>query len=155
MSLPEKHRLPSERHGRPPASSPVIQRRMEEQARRDTRPELAVRRAVWRLGLRYRVDVTPLPGMRRRADLVFPGAKVAVFVDGCFWHRCPEHKSIPKANRAWWLAKLDANVARDRDTDLRLSRAGWKVVRVWEHEDPEAAATRIAAVVRAGGSGTR
>lgn len=119
---------------------------MERQARRDTKPERAVRRAVWRLGLRYRVDVAPVAG-RRRADLVFSRAKVAVYVDGCFWHRCPLHATTPKANRDWWAAKLEANVARDRDSDVRLDGAGWAVVRVWEHEQPEAAATRIAEVV--------
>ena len=119
---------------------------MEHQLRRDTKPERALRRAVWRLGLRYRVDRAPIPG-RRRADLVFTGAKVAVFVDGCFWHRCPQHASIPKSNRDWWIAKLDANVARDRDTDARLADRGWKVVRVWEHEDVGSAARRIAETV--------
>jgi DNA mismatch endonuclease (patch repair protein) len=121
---------------------------MERQARRDTRPELAVRRAVWRLGLRYRVDVPPTAG-RRRADLVFSRSRVAVYVDGCFWHRCPIHATTPKANREWWVLKLDANVARDRDSDAHMTRAGWIVVRVWEHEDPVAAASRIADVVQA------
>jgi DNA mismatch endonuclease (patch repair protein) len=121
---------------------------MERQARRDTKPELALRRAVWRLGLRYRVDIAPIPG-RRRADLVFTRAKIAVYVDGCFWHSCPAHATIPKANREWWVAKLDANVRRDRDTDRRLTEAGWTVVRVWEHEVVDAAAQRIALAVRA------
>lgn len=116
---------------------------MERQARRDTKAELAVRREVWRLGLRYQVDVAPMPS-RRRADLVFTRAKVAVYVDGCFWHSCPAHATIPKANREWWVNKLAANVARDRDTDARLAEAGWIVLRVWEHEDPGAAAARIA-----------
>ena len=120
---------------------------MERQARRDTAAELAVRRAVWRLGLRYRIDTAPVRG-RRRADLVFPRAKVAVYVDGCFWHRCPIHGTTPKANRDWWVTKLDANTARDRDTDARLDEAGWAVVRVWEHEDADEAARRIEAVVR-------
>ena len=121
---------------------------MERQSRRDTKPELALRRAVWRLGLRYRVDIAPIPG-RRRADLVFTRAKVAVYVDGCFWHSCPTHATIPKANREWWVAKLDTNVRRDRDTDRRLAEAGWTVIRVWEHEVVDAAAERIALVVRA------
>jgi DNA mismatch endonuclease, patch repair protein len=128
---------------RPRASSDHIRQRMEQQRRRDTRPELALRRAVWRLGLRYRVDIPPIPG-RQRADLVFTRAKVAVYVDGCFWHMCPTHSSIPKANRAWWVSKLNANVARDRATDARLREAGWTVVRVWEHEDVELARVRIA-----------
>ena len=121
---------------------------MERQRRRDTKPELEFRRAVWRLGLRYRVDIAPIPGTRRRADLVFPRAKVAVYVDGCFWHRCPEHSTIPKANRDWWIAKLQANVVRDRDTDRRLGEQGWKVFRLWEHEDALVAAERISHIVR-------
>lgn len=120
---------------------------MENQARRDTKPELAVRSAVWRRGLRYRVDFAPLPKMRRRADMVFTRAKVAVYIDGCFWHSCPEHATTPKANRDWWIEKLAANVRRDRDTDERLEVAGWTVVRIWEHEGPERAADRIQAAV--------
>lgn len=116
---------------------------MERQRRRDTRPELAIRAILWRRGLRYRVDYPPLQGVRRRADLVFTRAKVAVFVDGCFWHSCPDHGTVPKSNREWWLAKLEANRARDRDTDVRLEEAGWTVVRVWEHENPEGAAAAV------------
>lgn len=81
-----------------------------------------------------------LPGVRRRADVVFTSAKVAVFIDGCFWHRCPIHATNPKANAEFWAEKLTANEARDRDTDQRLVAAGWRVVRVWEHEHPAAAA---------------
>lgn len=120
---------------------------MQRQGRRDTGPEVALRREVWRRGLRYRVDTTPIPG-RRRADLVFTRARVAVFVDGCFWHRCALHGTTPKANREWWLAKLDANAARDRATDRELAAAGWTVVRVWEHEEPVAAASRVQAALR-------
>jgi DNA mismatch endonuclease (patch repair protein) len=120
---------------------------MERQARRDTKPEFALRRAVWQRGFRYRVDVAPIPGLRRRADMVFSRARVAVYVDGCFWHSCPEHATVPKANRDWWVAKLGANVERDRDTDRRLKEAQWTVVRVWEHEDPEEAAARVASYV--------
>lgn len=138
---------PDPRHGeRPAASSEVVRRRMERQSRRDTKPELALRRAVWRLGLRYRVDIAPIPG-RRRADLVFTRAKVAIYVDGCFWHRCPAHATVPTANREWWIAKLETNVRRDRDTDDRLANAGWNVLRVWEHESPDEAADRVAATV--------
>jgi DNA mismatch endonuclease (patch repair protein) len=79
---------------------------------------------------------------------VFPRLKVAVFVDGCFWHGCPVHGTWPKANSDWWRAKIEANRLRDSDTDRRLSEMGWRVVRIWEHEDPEQAALRIAAVVR-------
>lgn len=127
---------------------------MERQARRDTKPELELRRTVWRLGLRYRVDFAPIPG-RRRADLVFTRAKVAVYLDGCFWHSCPNHATIPKANREWWVEKLEANVRRDRDTDQRLAEAGWTVVRVWEHEAPDVAAARIELIVRAVPRSTR
>jgi DNA mismatch endonuclease (patch repair protein) len=116
--------------------------------RRDTAAERDLRRCLFGLGLRYRVDRAVLPGVRRRADVVFTSARVAVFVDGCFWHRCPNHGTNPKANAEWWAAKLDANWTRDRDTDARLTKAGWDVVRVWEHEAPADAAARIAAHVR-------
>jgi DNA mismatch endonuclease (patch repair protein) len=79
---------------------------------------------------------------------VFRGPKVAVFVDGCFWHGCPAHATSPKANAEWWQAKLTANVERDRDTDRRLSKAGWTVVRIWEHEDPAVAAERVVALLK-------
>ena len=128
---------------RPPASSPEALVRMVNQRRRDTRPEMAIRRLVHARGMRYRVDAA-LPGMRRRADLLFTSSRVAVFVDGCFWHGCPEHGTRPKNNAAWWSVKIAANVERDRDTDLRLTAAGWVVLRIWEHEVPEAAAARIA-----------
>lgn len=121
--------------------------RMSRQRSRDTSPERALRSLLHRRGLRYRLHRRPVAGLRRQADLVFPGPRVAVFVDGCFWHCCPDHGTSPKANRAWWAAKLARNVERDRDTDLRLAEAGWVVVRVWEHEDAVTAADRVAAVV--------
>ncbi|WP_432492788.1 very short patch repair endonuclease [Kineococcus auxinigenes] len=123
---------------------------MRRTGRRDTAPELALRRELHRRGLRYLVDATP-PGTnrRRRADLVFRGARVAVFVDGCFWHSCPVHVHPPRANAAWWRVKLGSITARDRDTDARLTEAGWHVVRVWEHEDVVAAADRVHGVVHA------
>lgn len=120
---------------------------MQRQARRDTKPEIALRRELWRRGLRYRIDVAAVPG-RRRADLVFTRSRVVVYVDGCYWHSCPDHATVPKANREWWVAKLQANVERDRDTDARLAAAGWEVVRVWEHEPPMEAADLIEAAVR-------
>lgn len=121
---------------------------MERQGRRDTKPELALRKELWRRGLRYHVDVAPIRGLRRRADLVFSRAKVAVYVDGCFWHSCPTHATVPKANREWWVAKLATNVQRDRDTDARLSDAGWAAVRVWEHDPVSSAADRVETEVR-------
>jgi DNA mismatch endonuclease (patch repair protein) len=120
---------------------------MENQRRRDTRPEMALRRALHAMGLRYWVDRSPLAGLRRRADLVFPGARVAVYIDGCFWHSCPQHGTSPKNNGAWWQAKLEANQARDADTDRRLAEANWAVLRIWEHEDPLVAARRVAETV--------
>ncbi len=115
---------------------------------RDTRPELAVRKAVHALGLRYRVSIRPLGDTRRTADLVFPRAKVAVFIDGCFWHRCPDHFVMPKANRSFWEAKMQRNTERDRETDDLLAAAGWVVIRVWEHQGAIEAAARVATAVR-------
>ena len=138
---------PDRGEARPTASSPLVRQRMQRQSRRDTKPELAIRKDLWRRGLRYRVDISPVPGFRRRADIVFTRAKVAVYVDGCFWHSCPDHATVPRANRDWWVAKLARNVERDRDTDRRLHDAGWTIVRVWEHENPHAAAERIAKLV--------
>lgn len=100
------------------------------------------------MGLRYRVDHAVLPGFRRRADVLFSKAKVAVFVDGCFWHGCPEHGTLPRANREWWKAKLQKNRERDSDTDERLREAGWTVVRAWAHEDPTEVALSIRGLVR-------
>ena len=120
---------------------------MQSNRGRDTKPELALRSAVHALGLRYRVDARPLKELRRTADMVFPRAKVAVFLDGCFWHGCPEHHSVAVTNATFWADKVKNNTARDRDTDRRLEDSGWVVVRVWEHEDPATAARRVQAVV--------
>lgn len=133
----------------PPASSPTIRVRMQNTAQRNTRPELRLRSALHRLGLRYRVHIAPLEGVRRHVNIVFPRQRVAVFVDGCFWHSCPIHATIPKANQSWWEDKLRANRRRDDDTDCRLRDAGWESIRVWEHENVQNAAARIEAAVRA------
>ena len=102
--------------------------------RRDTAPELALTHVLHAAGLRYRVAY-PVPGRRRRTiDIAFTKRKVAVFVDGCFWHACPEHGTQPAANGAWWTTKLAANTARDRDTDRLLQESGWLVLRFWEHQ---------------------
>jgi DNA mismatch endonuclease (patch repair protein) len=110
---------------------------------RDTRPELAVRRAAHALGLRYRVSVRPVPSLRRTADLVFTRAKVAVFVDGCFWHGCPEHHTVAVTNAGYWAAKVIRNRDRDAETTRLLEEAGWISLRFWEHEDPAMAAEAI------------
>jgi DNA mismatch endonuclease (patch repair protein) len=115
--------------------------------RRDTAPEMHLRSELHRRGLRFRVDAIPLPGVRRRADIVFRTARVAVYVDGCFWHGCPVHGTWPKANAEWWRTKIVANRDRDADTDRRMSEADWLVVRVWEHEGA-AAADRVESAVR-------
>jgi DNA mismatch endonuclease (patch repair protein) len=94
------------------------------------------------------VNIRPVPGLRRTADLVFTRAKVAVFLDGCFWHGCPEHLRPSRINERFWNLKIMGNKERDQDTDRRLIEAGWTVLRVWEHEDPEAAARRVVEVVR-------
>lgn len=122
---------------------------MSLQKAKNTSPEVDLRHKIRQLGLGYRVELS-LPGMpRRRCDIGFKGARVAVFVDGCFWHSCPVHATEPVRNREWWKEKLATNVARDRDTDSRLSAIGWMSIRVWEHEDMAAAAQRIAEAVRA------
>ena len=122
---------------------------MQSNKSRDTKPEKALRSAVHALGLRYRVSAKPLAGLRRTADMVFPTAKVAVFLDGCFWHGCPQHHTVASANAKFWADKVEGNRTRDRDTDERLAQAGWVSVRVWEHEDPVEAADRVREIVRA------
>lgn len=136
----------------PPASSPAAALTMRSNRRRDTKPELALRRELWRRGHRYLVDATPTgTSRRRRADVVLRGARIAVLVDGCFWHSCPLHLHVPKANRAWWEVKLASIVERDRRTDHELRAAGWLPLRVWEHESPAAAVDRIQAAAAARG----
>ncbi|GAA3835220.1 very short patch repair endonuclease [Streptomyces chiangmaiensis] len=133
----------------PIASSASVAARMSRQASRDTAQELAVRRLLHGSGLRYRVHV-PVPGMpRRTVDILFGRVRIAVFLDGCFWHGCPDHATSPRANAEWWRTKLDRNIARDRETTEHLTSAGWTVLRFWEHEAPEGIAQRIAAEVRA------
>lgn len=116
---------------------------------RDTPPEMALRSALHGMGLRFRVQRSPVSGLRRRADVVFGPSRVAVFVDGCFWHGCPEHGTWPRTNAEWWREKIESNRKRDQNTDARLAEAGWLSVRVWAHENPTEAAGKIAAIVRA------
>jgi DNA mismatch endonuclease (patch repair protein) len=115
--------------------------------KRDTSPELALRRAVHGLGLRYRVAERPLRDRRWTADLVFRSARVAVFVDGCYWHGCPTHFKPPRTNSDYWGPKIARNKDRDALVDRTLANEGWAVVRFWEHDDPVRAASRVAEVV--------
>lgn len=130
-----------------------VRARMSRQRSKDTEIEVALRRELHRLGLRYRVHQRPVRAVRREADVVFGPSKVAVFVDGCFWHGCPEHGTWPKNNREFWRTKIETNQARDANTDQRLAEAGWLAIRVWEHENPTEAADRVreAVLARRGG----
>ncbi len=133
---------------RPIPSSDAVSKRMSRQSTRDTAPEIAIRRQLHADGFRFRVDRAPLQGLRRKADIVFTRGHVAVFIDGCFWHRCPEHGTMPASNAKWWEAKLARNVERDAETNQILTEAGWTVVRIWEHEDPNKAARRVESALR-------
>lgn len=112
---------------------------------RDTSPEIAVRRLLHAAGLRYRLHVALLPDRRRTADIVFTRQRVAVLIDGCYWHGCPDHYTAPKANAAFWREKVERNRARDADTTAKLQASGWTVLRFWTHDS----AHDIANTVRA------
>ncbi len=131
------------------ASSDAVRKSMLGNRSRDTLPELRLRRELHRRGLRYRVNARPVPGLRRTADVLFTRARVAVMVDGCYWHGCPEHRRPPATNQGYWAGKVEGNVARDRDTDARLTAAGWSVLRLWEHVPASEAADAVEALVRA------
>lgn len=123
-------------------------RNMQSIRRKDTAPERAIRSLLHASGLRYRCDFRiDLGGMRVRPDIVFTRRKIAVFVDGCFWHSCPEHGRIPGVNESYWSPKLAGNRARDRSNASALEAAGWTVVRVWEHVPPVEAAAAISRVI--------
>lgn len=146
---PRIHRPEDEIPSVPPAPAPssakarkvMLGNRSESEMERDLRSRLH------RLGFRFRRHSSPLQGLRCRPDVVFTRKRVAVFVDGCFWHRCPVHGSEPKANGKWWKTKLDANVARDRRNDTALEAAGWQVLRLWAHEPIDAMVAQISAAV--------
>ncbi|MEV6827433.1 very short patch repair endonuclease [Amycolatopsis sp. NPDC051102] len=121
---------------------------MSQQRSRNTGIEMTLRKALHGAGFRYRVHRRPVEGVRREADLVSGPARVAVFVDGCFWHGCPEHATWPKNNAEFWRDKIETNRRRDADTDARLSEAGWLAVRVWEHETAETAVNRVIEALR-------
>lgn len=132
---------------RPAPSSAAVSARMSRYARRDTGPELALRRILHAAGYRYRVCL-PVPGIPRRTiDIAFTRQKVAVFVDGCFWHGCPEHRTVPASNTKWWDEKLGRNKVRDAETSAYLRGLGWTVIRVWEHTDPDDALRSIAEAI--------
>lgn len=132
------------------AATPGVRSRMQLQRERDTTPELLVRRELHRRGLRYRVDQAIVPGTRRRrVDIVFSRPRVAVFVDGCFWHGCDDHGVRRHEVNSWyWPGKIIGNKERDRDTNRRLQAAGWVVIRAWEHDDPRVIADAIEVAVR-------
>lgn len=137
------HDLPRGPRPLPQPASPAMSERMSKVRRRDTKPELLVRREAHRRGLRYWVDRRPVAELRTRADLVFPKSRIAVFIDGCFWHGCSAHFVQPKNNAEWWRAKIDANIERDRTATATLTTMGWTVIRAWEHEDPNGVVDRI------------
>lgn len=130
-------------------SSPEASHRMQRVRQKNTSAESALRRELHALGLRYRVQVPVLTKPRRVADIAFGRLRVAVFVDGCFWHGCPQHATWPKANADFWRSKILANRERDRDTDQRLREDGWVVIRAWAHEAPSAVASRVVRIVHA------
>lgn len=129
-------------------SSAEARKRMQSVRQKNTSAESALRRELHARGLRYRIHVPVLSKPRRIADVAFTGLRVAVFVDGCFWHGCPVHATWPKQNAEFWRAKIEANIARDSDTDERLRADGWMVIRIWAHEEPEVAAERIARIIK-------
>lgn len=130
------------------AKSRAVRSSMQGNKNRDTAPERRLRVVLHERGLRYRVNVRPLRGVRRTADVVFTGPRIAVFVDGCYWHGCPEHYRPARANQQFWHTKIDGNKTRDAETDQLLAAAGWTVIRVWEHEVPQPAADRVETAVR-------
>lgn len=129
----------------PEAKSPAVAALMQRMPRESSKPEIALRRELHRRGLRFRLHLRGLPGT---PDIAFTRAKVAVFVDGCFWHSCPEHQIIPKNNREWWTAKFAANAERDRRKDEELRQIGWFPLHVWEHAPVLEMADRVEAVWR-------
>ena len=129
-------------------SSPAASRRMAKVRQKGTTAELRLRKELFHIGLRYRVNYKILEIPRRTVDIAFPRQKLAIFVDGCFWHGCPEHGSWPKLNAEFWREKINTNRIRDVDTDTMLRALGWNVMRVWEHEVPGEVARRIAELMR-------
>lgn len=132
-----------------------VRARMRRTPQRDNPFEVAVRSALHGQGLRFRVHYRPVPSSRAQADVAFPRQRIAVLIDGCFWHSCPQHATLPRRNKGWWEAKLKANVERDRRTDEVFDAAGWRVIRFWEHEDVTSITSAIRAAVHAAPGRTR
>lgn len=146
--MPRKKRAANDKGiGTPAPSSEAAMKRMQAAKPRDTAPEKALRSSLHNRGLRFRVDQKVIKELNRKADIIFRSAKVAVFVDGCFWHGCPIHGTQAKANAEFWKNKIERNQARDLDTNNRLKKAGWRIVRVWEHEDPERVSEKIYSLI--------
>lgn len=122
---------------KPVAKSKTVSRAMRQMPESGTGPEIRVRRLLFREGFRYRVQY-PVPGRSRRSiDIAFPARKLAIFIDGCFWHGCAEHRNIPANNTQWWAEKIQGNRVRDDETNTHLAKVGWQVLRFWEHDDPD------------------
>ncbi|MGH9076492.1 MAG: very short patch repair endonuclease [Acidimicrobiales bacterium] len=134
----------------PRPSTPHATKIMKANPRRDTRPEVRLRSALHQRGMRFRCDYAIADGVGRpiRADVAFTRLRLAVFVDGCFWHMCPDHGSVPKANLDYWRPKLEGNARRDAAVDVRLQEAGWEVVRLWEHMPLDDAVAAVIAAFR-------
>ncbi len=134
----------------PQPTSPAASRVMRGNRKRDTRPEVRLRSELHRRGLRFRKDyLIDQPSVRVRVDVVFPGSRLAVFVDGCFWHGCPDHGTVPRANTGYWPAKLARNRERDERVDALLRAEGWIVLRIWEHAHPAEAAVLVEKMLKA------
>lgn len=138
-----KRRTASTANARPAASSPAARKRMQATAQKGNRSERRLRSALHVEGIRFRnhYRIAALP--RRSIDIALVGVKIAIFIDGCFWHGCPRHGTRPKSNWAWWKTKINTNQLRDRDTNVKLRKAGWKVMRVWEHQPVDVIMLRI------------
>jgi len=133
---------------RPKPLDALTQNRMRLVKQSGTRCELELRRALHAMGFRYHVNCCPISGLRSKADIVFSRYRVAVYVDGCYWHNCPTHGTRPKNNASWWAEKLERNRERDHKTAVALRNAGWTVIRIWEHEDSAVAARLVADVLK-------
>lgn len=144
--------MSAERVAAPPPlmvpSSAVVSAQMSRLPRRDTGPEVELRRLLHAQGLRYRVQLPVRDWRRRTIDVAFTRVKVAVFVDGCFWHGCPKHGMVPRSNQEWWTAKLEANRRRDAETTAHLEARGWRVLRFWSHQDVSDVAVAVMQAVR-------